>query len=397
MQILFLTKKLPYPARDGEAIASSTIIEHIAALGHNITVLSIITPKHNFTLDAVPKKIRDKVQFHLVFADTQIRPLQLLANLPGKMPYHITRFMHYNIREKIREILTNNSFDIIQFEGLFLFPYLNTIQKFSTAKVIYRSHNIEGNIWRRMAETLKNPLKKWYLKLQAERLVNYEVSILNKVDAIVPISTADELFYKQKAPHQIVVSIATGIDAENLPEKKPEINNIYFLGALDWLPNQQGLIWFIETVLPLIKRNIPDASLHVAGRNAPLSIVNKISAASKYYGEINDKTEFIEDKAICIAPLFAGSGLKIKIIEALAAGKIIITTPVGAEGMPLHLEKYMYICETSDNMAETMIKIMRAPHDALLMAKEGRQVVENKLTHAAVIQQFIDLYKTLMS
>lgn len=105
-----------------------------------------------------------------------------------------------------------------------------------------------------------------------------------------------------------------------------------FLGALDWFPNQQGLLWFIDSVWPDVKAKVPEASLHIAGRNASTTLANKIASACDYYGEVDDTRKFISDKSICIVPLFAGSGLKIKIIEALAAGKVVVTTPIGAEG-----------------------------------------------------------------
>lgn len=396
MRILLLTKKLPFPARDGEAIASSSIIRYLANAGHHVEVISIITPKHNFSLNDVPDAIKDKVAFHLVNADTSIRPGAIVSNLFSDMPYHISRFNTGDIAALVESVIKKTPFQIVQFEGLFLLPYVEVIRKYSGAKLIYRSHNVEGTIWKRMAATLQNPLKSRYLKMQAKRLLKYELKMIPSVDAIVPISSADERYYKEHFPKMVVKCIATGIDVPLAAVEEGDMHKLYFLGALDWLPNQQGIIWFVEKVWPVIKAGAAGASLHVAGRNAPESIVSRLEDKCTFYGEVEDTRTFIADKGICIVPLFAGSGLKIKIIEAMAAGKVVVTTPIGAEGMPLSLDDDLYIAEGAENMAQRIVQIIHNPQEALYKAAQSKELVEENLTTEALGRQLVEIYNTVL-
>lgn len=393
MRILLLTKKLPYPARDGEAIASSNIIRYMAEAGHQVVVISIITKKHNFSLDDVPEEIKSRVEFHLVNADTAIHFKDAVINLFSKLPYHISRFINKEITTLIEKVLQQNDFDIIQFEGLFLLPFVETIKKYSNAKLIYRSHNVEGVIWKRMAMKIKNPIKSWYLTMQANRLLKYELKMIPDTNAIVPISTADEQYYKLHFPNMSVTCIPTGIEEKFENTVMCNSGSIYFLGALDWLPNQQGLLWFIESVWPEVKEKIPEASLHIAGRNAPQILAEKISTKCSFYGEIDDTRKYISDKCICIVPLFAGSGLKIKIIEALAAGKVVVTTPIGAEGMPLSLDNYLYISDSAEGMMQQLVEILKEPQAALHKASEAKIIVEENLLNAVLGKQLEKVYK----
>ncbi|HET8964243.1 MAG TPA: glycosyltransferase family 4 protein [Chitinophagales bacterium] len=395
MRILILTKKLPYPARDGEAIASGNIIRYLVEASHQVVVISIITQKHNFSLNDVPDEIKNKVEFHLVNADTAIHFKDAVMNLFGKLPYHISRFINKEIITLIEKVVQQNEFDIIQFEGLFLLPFVETIKKYSNAKLIYRSHNVEGVIWKRMAMKIKNPIKSCYLTMQADRLLKYELKMIPAINVIVPISTADEQYYKLHFPNILVTCIPTGIEEKFESNVMCNSGSIYFLGALDWLPNQQGLSWFIESVWPEVKVKIPEASLHIAGRNAPQMLIDKISTKCSFYGEVEDTRKFISDKCICIVPLFAGSGLKIKIIEALAAGKVVVTTHIGAEGMPLSLDNYLYISDVAEEMTELLVEILKEPNAALSKASEAKIIVEKKLLNTVLGKQLEEVYKNV--
>lgn len=396
MRILFLTKKLPFPERDGEAIATASLIRHLYLLKHDVTVLSVSTKKHNYNLMNIPTEVSSQVDFRIVKINTEINIFQVVSNLSSESPYHITRFIHKVFENELLKILLVKQFDIIQFEGLFLLPYLSIIRNNSTAKVIYRSHNVEGVIWKRMSKSLSNPIKKWYLNLQAERLLKYERDILNRVDAIIPISTADEKYYKEIAPQVFCECIPTGIEIREWSEQKVNFKTIYFLGALDWLPNQHGLIWFLENVLPLVKLKFAEVQMHIAGRNAPLKLLERLKKDAIFYGEIEDKSEFLKDKFVCIVPLFAGSGLKIKIIESMAEGKVVITTPIGAEGMPLNLDAYMYISTTAENMAANIIKILSSPEEFLNKAKQGADLVRTKLLNRNLVLRLLEIYQMLL-
>ena len=218
------------------------------------------------------------------------------------------------------------AFDVVQLEGLYLAPYIQTIRKYSNAKIALRAHNIEHEIWLRISNQEKSYLKRLYLNNLARRLKNYELNCLSQIDLLIPISARDAEIFKKFGFSKPMHVSPTGFDLESLPPLYNQEKNTLsmgYIGSLDWIPNQEGIKWFIENVWHKIKLDYPNIIFQVAGKNAP---------------------KWLKD--------LAGSGMRIKIIEAMALGCLIITTSVGAEGLPIKDGGHLILADDAETFQD---------------------------------------------
>lgn len=397
MRILILTKKFPYPLKDGEAIAIFNLIKGFSNLGHGVTALSINTIKHHFDIQQLPTDVKALADFHEVTVDTSPTYGGALGNLLAGTPYHVDRFISEAYRQKLRELLNNNKYDLIQCEGLFLGPYLDDIRQLSKAPVVLRAHNVEAEIWGRMAANQANPLKRWYIGLQAKRLGQYEVTQLNRYDAIVPITDDDGRKLKTLGANKPMHTTPAGIDLTRFDgydrfEQIP--NTVFFIGGLDWLPNQEGLQWFLQNVWPKVYQQNPQWQFHIAGRNMPDWLRQLKAEGVQVLGEVDSAVEFMARRQIMVVPLLSGSGMRIKIVEGMAVGKPIVATTVGAEGIEYTNGKDILIADAAEAFTQQVLQLMANPTQANNVGKNARQLIESKYDNGKFAAKLIEFYRS---
>lgn len=379
MKILFLTNKLPYPPKDGGSIATLNMITGLSGAGHEITCLSLNTVKHNFPIEKIPESLSQKISFLGIHCDSSIRPFRMLFNLLfSKVPYIAERFNKPEFREKLSQLLREEKFDIVQLEGPYVGHFQETLIRESAALISFRAHNVEHRIWERKADNENRPLRKWYLKNMAGRLKHFEWQVAEKSDCLVCISPLDERSFIEMGINKPIITIPTGLDLEDYPPSElPGDPSVFFIGALDWLPNQEGLGWFLDNVLEPLHEKVPELIFHVAGRNAPKSFEKMLSGKQViYHGEVEDSKAFMMSHRIMIAPLFTGSGIRIKILEAMALGRPVVTTPIGIEGIPAGNEKEVMVSSDPEVFKEQVITLIRKEDEAQNLLKAGRKLIQ---------------------
>ncbi len=359
MNILQITKKFPYPVIDGEVIAINNLTKGFADLGHRVTVLALNTQKHYFDSAKLPPNIKAQAKYLAVDINTEVRAGAAFFNLFTTQSYNIERFWSAAFEQKIAETLASQNFDLIVLETIYSMRYIDVIRKHTKAKVALRTHNVEYLIWERLYNEEKKPLKKLYLKLLASRLKRFELEHLNKADLLLPVSEADMAMFKQHGctiPYHIA---PIGYDLSQLqtPAQQSE-NAVAFIGSLDWMPNREGVDWFMDKVWPKVTAQKPDAKFYLAGRNFPAEVKNMQVPGLVVVGEVEDARQFVSSKAISIVPLFAGSGMRVKIIEAMALGRAIISTTVGAEGINYTNGADIIIANDADTFAAAVLKAL---------------------------------------
>ncbi len=350
MKILQLCNKFPFPANDGGNIATTSLTEGFMHLGHEVTILAMSTIKHPADLSTIPLYFRNKVDIFSVEVSADINYLLATLNLLfSRRPYNAVRFISTRYRRELIQLLKNKSFDIIQLEGLYLSFYISIIRKYSNARIVMRAHNIEYEIWQRSVDLQENVFKRFYLSILTKRIQHMEHRFINKYDMLLPITERDAKLYAEMGNTKPVHVTPFGINtsALNPDSSHIEIPSIFYIGALDWAPNQDGLIWFLNKVWPLLQDKISDLSFYVAGRNCTEALKNQFNQRNiVFLGEIDDAYAYINSKEVMIVPLFSGSGMRVKIIEGMALGKVIITTNIGAEGIPCTHRKNILIANT---------------------------------------------------
>lgn len=396
MRILQVTNKVPYPVKDGGAIACMNLTRGFSLLGHEVTILSMNTVKHHVSLEEIPESIKDLAEFRLVKVPASISIFSALVNLLfSKKPYNAVRFISKSFKIELKNLLNEKQFDIIQLEGLYVCPYISEIRKYSSAKIVYRAHNIEHEIWERTSSMSKG-LEKFYLKILSKRIKKFETVLLNSYDLLVPITERDGAILDELGNSKPRHVSQTGIDAAALipNSKKLEHPSLFHIGSLEWAPNQEGIIWFLEKCWPEIHDKFPNLTFYVAGRNAPVWLQKKFAFPKVIFkGEVTDAYEFMNSKSIMVVPLFSGSGMRIKIIEGMALGKPIVTTPIGTEGISTTAGKNILIAENEIEFIDSISKLI---NDRKVFDKIGRNAIEyihEKFDNLTAASTLVEFYK----
>ncbi|MCD4730280.1 MAG: glycosyltransferase family 4 protein, partial [Bacteroidales bacterium] len=307
MKILFLCNKSPYPPKEGGPMAMNANIEGLIAAGHQVKVLALNTNKYFIKLDEIPQEYIDKTKIELIYQDLSIKPFDAFLNLFSKKSFHVERFISVAFAEKIVETLEQDEYDIVQLEMLYMTPYINVIRKHSKAKIILRSHNVEHLIWERVTAITENTLKRSYLKGLTRKLKNYELNAINQYDGIATISKKDAEFYLKNNSSVPVVDISFGVDINQyeVSSESFEFPSLFHLGSMNWMPNEEGIKWFIETTWSMVSEKFPELKFYLAGRMMP-EWLEKLSIDNiEVLGEVEDAQDFINSKAIMIVPLFS--------------------------------------------------------------------------------------------
>jgi glycosyltransferase involved in cell wall biosynthesis len=398
MKILFLCNKSPYPAKEGGPIAMNSIIEGLVKAGNKVKVIALNTDKYFVKAEEIPEGYREKTNIEFIFTSLAIKPLDAFFNLFSSKSYHIERFISKELKSKLKEVLQSENWDIVQLEMLYMTPYVETIREYSKAKIVLRSHNVEHLIWKRITSLTKNPIKKAYLSLLTKKLENYEISNLNSYDGIATISKKDKEYFLNCNPQIPITDISFGVDTSqyNASDAEMEFPSLFHLGSMNWVPNEEGVKWFLEEVWPKVHKNHPYLRFYLAGRNMPDWLTTKSIPGVEIVGEVDDAQEFICSKGIMIVPLFSGSGIRIKIIEGMALNKAIISTDIGAEGINYTHEKNIMIANTPEDFIAAIDKCIADKEFCINMGKEAAQVIEHDHNNEVIIPKLEKFYKDLL-
>lgn len=398
MKILQLNNRIPFPLNDGGNIGVNYFTSGYLNAGVDLSMLAMNTTRHWMDISQLPQQFNRLTKFKTVKIDNRIKPLAAFLNLFKNSSYNIDRFISKEYEEELIDFLKNETYDIIQLESLFLTPYVATIRKYSKAKIVIRQHNVEFSIWERMAEKEKNPLKKWYLKLLAKRLKAFEIKHLNDYDLILAISKQDEAIFKNLNAQKPILIQPFAIDVNQIPfvsypENEP---SLYHIGAMDWLPNQESVSYFLNEVMPLINLQFPDLKLYIAGRNMPDYYFKNQWINVIVLGEVPDAIAFEKDKSILVVPLQSGGGIRVKILQAMAMGKAIVTTAIGVEGIDAKDNEEVMIADNATQFADKIAILIQHSEKAKAMGIAARKLIEKKYNSKKAIAQLLNHYETII-
>ena len=396
MKILLLCNKPPYPASEGGPMAMNSIITGLLDAGHQVKILAVNNEKYGVSEADIPEDYKKQTGIELIDVDLRVRPLMAFLNLFTRKSYHVERFISKDFKNRLSELLEKEHFDVVQLEMLYMAPYVDTIREHSKAMIVLRAHNVEHKIWERIAKETKFFLKRLYINHLANTLKDYELSALETVDGVAAITRKDAAFFR-KYCSKPVIDIPYGVYPEEFTPKyeiegKPKF---YHIGSMNWMPNEEGIRWFIEEVLPKTVEKVPDFVYHLAGRNMPEWLTTLKNPHVNVVGEVPDAKEFVSNHDVAIVPLLAGSGIRIKIIESMAMGKTVITTRVGAEGILYDEEVNLIIAENIAKMVEAIRSINENPEIAVRIGEAARKLVEENYDNRKIIARLLMFYEQI--
>jgi len=397
MNILQLCHKPPKPSIDGGCIAMNNITDGLLKNKCKLKVITIGTQKHPIKLDQLHKNYLERTKIEGVFVDTKLNLVDAFSNLVTSDSYNISRFFSADFDTLLIKTLKENQFDIIHLESLFMTPYLDTIRRCSSSKIILRSHNLEYMIWEKLARKTINPAKKVYLNILSKQLKAYEINMLNKIDGIAAISLADQLKYEKLGCEKPMITIPFGIDIKKYDYKiKKNISNhfnFFHLGSMDWKPNLEAVTWLLKDIWPELHKKFKNIKLHLAGRKMPSWILEDNVAGVFNHGEVESANAFINNNDIMLVPLLSAGGMRVKIIEGMALGKTVISTKIGAEGINYKDGENILIANNIDEFKQVIKMLINHPEMINSIGNKARELVSNYYDNKTISKNLIKFYK----
>lgn len=396
MKVLQLCFRVPYPPHDGGAIAMYDIMYGLSKKGHEVHALAVNTPKH-FQKDEV---LIDIAKVKTVFIDTTISAVDAFFNLFKSIPYNLERFVSADFEKALIELLQQNDFDIIHVEGTFVAYYIDVIRKYSKAPVVLRAHNVEYLIWERLAKNETNPLKKIYLTLLSRKLKTFEKKYFSKYDVIAGITREDNQRLEELGVKTQKEFIPAGVQLNRFildASIKPVPNSMFIISSLNWLPNLEGLEWFVKKVWPEAKRRNPLLELHIAGKDTPEAVLQLAGNGIFVHGYVADASVFMQEYDLMLVPLLSGGGMRLKIIEGMALGKCILTSTIGAEGIACEANKDILKFDESAEWITSLLDYFSNPSKYAPIGTNARQVIIEQYDNDKVVDRLVDLYTRLLN
>jgi sugar transferase (PEP-CTERM/EpsH1 system associated) len=395
VRILWLKTELLHPVDKGGKIRTYNMLKELKR-AHHVTYLTLDdgsasaddrakATEYCHELVCVPHQRREK--FTPAFYG------ELLLNLVSSQPYAIKKYTTPAMMREISELERKRAFDLLVCD--FLAPAANVPRSLTTPTVLFQ-HNVEAMIWRRHYEVQTNPLKKAYLYGQWRKMWQFEKEMCRRFDCVIAVSADDREQMKREYGAQAVFDVPTGVDTEFFRpggEIEPTPHNIVFTGSMDWLPNEDAIRYFMRDIMPLIKKQLPDSTLTVVGRNPPSSLVDmsKEDPSLIVTGRVDDVRPYIEKASAYVVPLRIGGGTRLKIFEAMAMEKAVISTTIGAEGLPLQDGVELLLADEPQAFADAVVRVLTDGSYANELARRAAANVRQNHGWAPVTESFISI------
>lgn len=410
MKILFFTQVLPYPLTAGPKVRAYYVLRHLAQQ-HEITLVSFV--RATDTPDALAHLQRFCTAVHTVpMPRSPLRDgYHLLRSLLSHQPFIIARDWNGAMVRKIDELLraveagNEAPFAAIHADQLWMAPYAllaQRQQRRQRAKVVLDQHNAVFMIPERLAGDDANLPKRLLLQWEARKMARYEVAICQQFDHVVWVTQEDyqavqqqALRLGQHAPCDAIIPIC-GDSTEQLPiQRLPAAHRVTFVGGLHYPPNAQGICWFAENVFPQVLAQAPQSVLTVIGKQPPPAL-QKLGIPTQNLaitGFVERVEPYLAETAAFVAPLLAGGGMRVKIIDGWRWGMPVVSTTIGAEGIATHPEENILIADTPTAFAERTLQLLQSPQKANQLAVAGRRWFEAHYDWQQVYRQWDQIYR----
>ena len=391
MKVLYLIPYSPANPVFGGALRIYHLLAHLCKY-HDVTVAGFSTPDEELELIKQFPKLAGKT--HCVdypYSDKSTRWSLIKSLFTSHSNWHqLTRSKQF--QKKLDELLSAESFDVIQSE----FPVMAMFHYNSPAVKIIDSHNVEYDNFKRMAK-VKNPFKKLFYHLEAYKFYKEETAACSQQDALLVTSERDISIFNQTVPGVPKYLIPNGVDTTYFQpfETHPIPNSMVFVGMMKYVPNYDGISWFLDEIFPKILKKVPDATITIVGKNPPKSISGRANKNIIVTGFVEDTRPYIEKSAIYVVPLRMGGGTRLKIMEALAVKKPIITTSVGCEGIEVVNDESILIADQPDEFAARVIELFQNPKQAADLTAKGYELVNNLYKWESIGRQMDIAYEEL--
>lgn len=393
MNILWLKTELLHPVDKGGRIRTYQMLRELKR-EHRVTYVTLDDG------DAAPDAADRAAEYcdELIRIPVRTQPkrsagfyMELARNLASPLPYAIWKYRSAAMRRAIVEAARGSTADVIVCD--FLAPAVNVPRANLPCPIVLFQHNVEATIWERHARVASNPLAKLYFAEQWRRMRAFERAQCRRFSHVVAVSSRDMEVFRSEYGVANVSEIPTGVDIEYFRPKggvRPQRYDLVFTGSMDWLPNEDAVVFFTDAILPRIREAVPRVTLTVVGRNPSPRVlaVARNDPTVRITGSVPDVRPFIERAAAFIVPLRIGGGTRLKIYEAMAMEKVVVSTSIGAEGLPVTDGDDIMLADTPESFAASVIGLLTDPQRATEVGRRAARVVRSEFGWDRVADKF---------
>ncbi len=392
MKILFVQKRLLFPFDTGAKIRTLNVVRHLAKW-NDVTFLcntyrgeeDCLAPmqKLGVRLEAVPSRLVSRYGWGIY--------QQAVANIFSPTPFNVARNTDKPLKARVRKLVQAEAFDLLICDMLAIAKNVSGID--GPRRLLFQ-HNVEAEIFDRHVEMASNPIKRTYMKLQRRRMRRFEAKTGFEFDGIIAVSQRDREHFERKYGWNHVEAIDTAVDTEYFhPTDEPEqADRVLFVGSLDWMPNQDGVADFVHQTWPLIRNARPSARFQIVGRH-PSAAVQHLACEPgvEVVGTVPDVRPYLQKAAVIVVPLRVGGGTRIKIFEALSMQKAVVSTSLGAEGLPVTSGEHLLLEDQTSEFARVVVDLLERPQRRSELGMEGRRLVVENFSAEPVARRFQEI------
>lgn len=395
MRLLWLKSGPLHPLDTGGKLRTYNMLRELSRR-HEVTFLSLCLPSIGEDVRAAASEYSAR-QIWAPWVEAPRGSVrfagELLANCFSPLPYAIAKYRSAAMTEALASAAAGNDLIICDF----LFPAINLLKlsKWPDRPTLLFQHNVESQIWCRHYENARDISRRLYFRAQWRRMLRYERAVAAKFDGIVTVSDEDaEIHRRDFGLSNVLGAVPTGVDTDYFTpvESAPPAAAIVFLGSMDWLPNVDAADWFLAEIWPAIHASCSEATITFVGRNPPARLRDAAArdARVRVTGTVPDVRPHLAAGAMLVVPIRIGGGTRIKIYEGMSAGLPVVSTTVGAEGLPLRPAEHIEIADTPGDFAAACIKLIQQPERRVALARAGCEYVRTHFGWGAAADKFSD-------
>lgn len=404
LTILLLTPQLPYPLHQGTSLRNYHIIRGLAEQ-HTITLLSFLEDTQSTEPEVIGPLLALCHRIETVPVPQRSTAARLRQLLTTRRPDMAHRLYSPAFNLKLRQLLTEHHFDIVQIEGIELARTIEIVRAVSPdSKLVFDDHNAEAELQRRnMLIDLRHP-RRWlaaaYSWVQVGRLRRFEQWACTQAHAVTCVSEADRAHLLSGVRRQLPIFVIPNcIDVETYQANAAVAIpfDLLFVGKMDYRPNVDAVLWFADAVWPTIKAKRPSTTWAIVGQkpHTRLERLRELDGVT-VTGWVESVQPYLAGAAIMLMPFRVGSGTRLKLIEAMAAGKALVSTPVGAEGYAVQHGREILLGENAEEVETAVLHLLHHPEERVRLGREARQFAQ-QYDWRQVIPQFDEIYGALLS
>lgn len=392
MKSMLLTQVLPYPPDSGPKVKTWNVIKYLRC-NHELSLVSFTRGDQSESVEKL-RQVCSRVETVPISRTLVKEGLAFGRSLLTNQPWMMLRDDRREMRNLVANLAAREHFDLAHADQLNMAQYANLIPGI---KRLLDAHNALWQLYQRLAQTMPVGPRRWMLERDWRLLKRYEGDICRRFEAVTVVSNEDKQALSEAAGINlpaVVIPISVDMDEFPLIERNPDANHILSIGTMYWPPNIEGMLWFLREIHPLIREQLPQVEFDLIGARPPQEIVDygQAGIGVHVHGFVDDPTVYLQQAGVMIVPLRAGSGMRVKILNALSQGLPIVTTGIGCEGIDVKHGEHLLIADTPAEFARAVVHLLNNPQEAKRLGLAGRELIKTRYDYRVACRPLDDIY-----